>query len=123
MAKVGNYCGPRGGELTWSLTQIDKLKRFKEKTYPKGLIETYKTIIEFRDKFAKQLELKVRDLQQSEASGELPLSLEFLSIEKGELIGNYIIRKKLVKKLRTVFLPCWINNRIKYIVYHFSKSY
>lgn len=70
------------------LSQIEKLKNFKKKTYPKGLTESYKTIIEFRDKFAKQLELKVRDLQRIEASGELPLSLEFLSIEKGEPIGS-----------------------------------
>lgn len=72
------------------LAQIEKLKRFKENTYPKGLIENYKTIIEFRDKFAKQLELKVRDLQQSDSTGKLPLSLGFLSIEKRELIGNSI---------------------------------
>jgi len=72
------------------LSQIEKLKSFKNKTYPKGLTESYKSIIEFRDKFAKQLELKVRDLQRIEASGELPLSLEFLSIEKGELAGNHL---------------------------------
>ena len=72
------------------LAQIEQLKRFKEKTYPKGLIESYKTIIEFRDKFAKQLEFKVRDLQRNEASGELPLSLEFLSVDKGEPIGDLL---------------------------------
>lgn len=70
------------------LDQIEKLKEFKEKTYPKGLVESYKKIIEFRDKFAKQLELKIRDLQRSDASGDLPLSLEFLSVESGELIGS-----------------------------------
>ena len=26
MAKVGNYCGPRGGELTWSLTGHDNIQ-------------------------------------------------------------------------------------------------
>jgi hypothetical protein len=71
-----------------NLDQIEKLKHFKDKTYPKGLVESYKKIIEFRDKFAKQLELKIRDLQRSDASGELPLSLEFLSVENGELIGS-----------------------------------
>jgi hypothetical protein len=71
-----------------NLDQIEKLKQFKEKTYPKGLVESYKKIIEFRDKFAKQIELKIRDLQRSDASGELPLSLQFLSVENGELIGS-----------------------------------
>jgi hypothetical protein len=70
------------------LIQIEKLKQFKEKTYPKGLIENYKTIIEFRDKFAKQLELRLRDLQRSDASRESSLSLQFLSIEEGELAGS-----------------------------------
>jgi hypothetical protein len=71
-----------------NLDQIEKLKQFMDKTYPNGLVESYKKIIEFRDKFAKQLELKIRDLQRSDASGELPLSLEFLSVENGEPIGS-----------------------------------
>jgi hypothetical protein len=70
------------------LDQIEKLKQFKEKTYPKGLVESYKRIIEFRDKFANQLELKLRDLQRSDASWELPLTLEFLNVESGESIGS-----------------------------------
>lgn len=70
------------------LTQIEKLKQFKEKTYPKGLVESYKSTIEFRDKFAKQLELKVRDLQKNEDTGEPPLALNFLSDEEDKLIGN-----------------------------------
>jgi hypothetical protein len=61
--------------------QIERLKQFKEKTYPKGLVEHYRKIVEFRDKFSKQLELKVRDIQPSEAYGKVPLSLEFLSGE------------------------------------------
>jgi hypothetical protein len=70
------------------LDQIEKLKQFKEKTYPKGLVESYKRIIEFRDKFANQLELKLRDLQHSDASWEIPLTLEFLNVESGESIGS-----------------------------------
>jgi hypothetical protein len=70
------------------INQINKLKRFKEQTYPKGLIEHYKKTIEFRDKFAKQLELKIRDLQRNDNSEKIPLSLEFVSSETGELAGN-----------------------------------
>jgi hypothetical protein len=43
------------------IEQIEKLKEFKEKSYPKGLVENYRKVIEFRDKFSKQLELKIRD--------------------------------------------------------------
>lgn len=108
------------------LTQIEKLKRFKEKTYPNGLIESYKTIIEFRDKFAKQLELKVRELQQRDSTGESPLSLGFLSIEKGELIGDkleYDFDHTFVKNLEEVpadkrdELENFIANKIKQTSY------
>jgi hypothetical protein len=70
------------------LTQIERLKKFKEKTYPKGLVENFKKAIEFRDKFAKQLELKIRDLQRSDSAGASPLSLNFLSLEDGNIIGD-----------------------------------
>jgi len=47
MAKVGNYRGPRGGELTWSLTLIeeghpDLMDSFKEK--PNDLTGAYANI-------------------------------------------------------------------------------
>jgi hypothetical protein len=73
---------------TLDLPQLERLMEFKKKTYPNGLVETYKTIIEFKDKLSKQIELKVRDLQLNEASGKLPLSLEFLSPESGKPVGN-----------------------------------
>ena len=67
--------------------QLEKLRQFKVKTYPKGLVESYKKPNEFRDKFARQLELKIRELKTSDESGEIPLSLEFLDVENGEAIG------------------------------------
>jgi hypothetical protein len=70
--------------------QFEKLKQFKQNTYPKGLTESYKKPFEFRDKFARQLELKIRDLQLSEASKPIPLLLGFLSMEKAELAGSSI---------------------------------
>ncbi|HEY8035402.1 MAG TPA: hypothetical protein VIF37_07430 [Methylobacter sp.] len=73
---------------TLDLPQLERLMEFKKKTYPNGLVETYKTIVEFKDKLSKQIELKVRDLQLNEASGKLPLSLEFLSPESGKPVGN-----------------------------------
>jgi hypothetical protein len=73
---------------TIDIDQFGKLKQFEEKTHLKGLVESYKKIAEFEDKFARQLELKIRDLQSSDASGENPLSLQFLSVENEELIGS-----------------------------------
>ena len=87
------------------LIQVEKLKEFKSKTYPKGLIENYKSVIEFRDKFSKQLELRVRDLQKNEGTADIPLSLEFLSVDSNELIGKkakILIEKPVVKNLEDV---------------------
>ena len=72
-----------------NLDQMARLKSFKEQTYSNALIESYKSHIDFRDKLAKQLELKVRDLQKADTSDQPPpLNLQFISIESGELSGN-----------------------------------
>lgn len=42
------------------IEQFKKLKEFKKQTYPNGLIENYKNIVEFRDKLSKQLEIQIR---------------------------------------------------------------
>src|ERR1700730_3175861 len=76
---------------TIDLSQLKKLKQFKEMTYLKGLVESYKNIAQFEDKFARQLELKIGELQDRDASGELPLSLKFLSVENGQPIGSSLI--------------------------------
>ena len=44
------------------LEQYKKLKEFKKKTYPNGLVENYKSTLDFRDKFSRQLEIKIRQL-------------------------------------------------------------
>jgi hypothetical protein len=70
------------------LRQLQKLNEFREKTFPNGLVESYKSPLEFRDKFAMHLERKVRELQQNEALGQHPLTMEFLSLDTGNLLGT-----------------------------------
>jgi plasmid maintenance system killer protein len=48
------------------LEQYQKLRDFKKKTYPQALVENYRNIIEFRDKFSKQLEIKLRQVVHNE---------------------------------------------------------
>jgi len=50
------------------LDQLKKLREFKTKTLPNALVEHYSTQIEFRDKFAKQLEIQLRSLMQTKAN-------------------------------------------------------
>jgi hypothetical protein len=70
------------------IEQIKKLKVFKTRTYPDALVESYRKAMQFRDKFSKQLELQLRLLEASDAIWKVPLSLQFLSQEKEEPIGD-----------------------------------
>jgi len=71
------------------LKQMERLKNFKERLLPNALVETFGSSLDFRDKFANQLELKIRDLQKADDTGQpLPLDLQFVSLETGELAGN-----------------------------------
>jgi len=50
------------------LEQLAKLREFKQKTFPKALVERYTDIIEFRDKLAKHLEIQLRAIVAEESS-------------------------------------------------------
>lgn len=71
------------------LAQTEKLRAFKERVMPNALIETFDSSLDFRDIFAKQLEIKVRDLQRAEEGGQpVPLELEFVSLASGKPAGS-----------------------------------
>ncbi|MFC1766644.1 hypothetical protein ACFL6U_31775 [Planctomycetota bacterium] len=82
------------------LAQVAKLKDFKENTYPNALTESYKSVINFRDKLSKQLEMKVRELQRDDESGQPPsLFLEFISPSTGDIVGSKEQRKLEIPKI------------------------
>lgn len=80
------------------LEQLQKLREFKEKTFPKALVESFSSQIEFRDKLAKQIEIQLRTLiateqnNTSNASGDFSsaISLEFCDSNTGENLGQTI---------------------------------
>lgn len=75
------------------LDQLNRLKAFKSATYPNALTESYRSHIEFRDKFARQLELKVRDLQKADTSGAPPpLELSIAAPDLKSLEGRRAAR-------------------------------
>ena len=80
------------------LEQVASLNEFKKKTYSNALVENYKSIIEFRDKLARQLELKVRDLQKADNTGGPSVSLEFVD-ESANLLGSELTREIDVPKI------------------------
>jgi hypothetical protein len=69
--------------------QIERLRAFKQAIQRNALIETFKSSLEFRDKFANQLEIKIREMQEADNKGKPhPLVLRFLKLPSRELIGN-----------------------------------
>ncbi|MFC3531427.1 hypothetical protein ACFOLG_04450 [Vogesella facilis] len=80
------------------IEQLQKLREFKEKTFPKALIESFSSQIEFRDKLAKQIEIQLRTLIATEKhttsnlTGDISsaISLEFCDSKTGETLGQTI---------------------------------
>lgn len=79
------------------LEQLQKLREFKKKTFPKALVESYSTQIEFRDKLAKQIEIRLRTLiaEQSEdlstalnAKPVTDIQLGFADPKTGSCLGS-----------------------------------
>jgi hypothetical protein len=78
------------------IAQLTKLRHFKEKTFPKALVETYTSQIEFRDKLSKQLEIQLRTLLSEEnqkdggvtpSSPTTEIQFEFAHTRTGKLMG------------------------------------
>lgn len=80
------------------LDQLAKLREFKDKTFPKALVESYSSQIEFRDKLSKQIEIQLRNLiaEESSSNNESDLGarekieIEFSDPKTGELLGSEV---------------------------------
>lgn len=87
---------------TIDLNQLKSLREFKEKTFPKALVENYSSQVEFRDKLAKQIEIQLRNLiaslttdSESESGDDAGksksgIALEFYDINTKKNIGQNI---------------------------------
>lgn len=56
------------------LEQLEKLREFKKKTFPKALVETYADVIEFKEKLSKQIEIQLRTLLAERAEQEFDVN-------------------------------------------------
>lgn len=69
--------------------QIERLRTFREAVASSALTDSFRSSLEFRDKFAASLELKVRDLQRGDEAGQpAPLDFQFVSLDNGDLMGS-----------------------------------
>lgn len=89
------------------LDQYKRLKDFKKQTYPNGLVENYSNIVDFRDMFAKQLEIKIRTLIAQDSKNDdseleqinTPrLNFEFIDPLTKENTGDILLAKPRILK-------------------------
>jgi len=69
------------------IDQLISLNEFKTEIYNSALIENYSSLVEFRDKLSRQLEIKIREFKDISNSTE---SIKFLllSSKTGEVLPN-----------------------------------
>ena len=70
------------------IEQLQALNKFKEEVYKNALVENFVSIADFRDKFFRQLEFKIKELQKGNADAKTNVKVSFIDIETGELDGN-----------------------------------
>ncbi|MCU4164185.1 hypothetical protein [Carboxylicivirga caseinilyticus] len=91
------------------LDQLKKLRDFKEKTFPKALVENYNSQIEFRDKLAKQIEIQLRNLiatlnsnNGDQNNSTSNISLEFFDKKNEKTLGQSIKLKSKFIELKNL---------------------
>lgn len=78
------------------LDQYKKLKEFKYKTYPRGLVESYSSLLEFRDKFSKQLAMKLPELVTRDVESQASTVGLDATIPKIELALVHVETDKII---------------------------
>lgn len=83
------YFSKRGKDPSQlDLQQLTKLNAFKEDVYSSALVENFNSIVDFRDKLSRQLEMKIRELQEQKGSNKKLLKYSFVDISNGKLTGD-----------------------------------
>lgn len=83
------YFSKRGKDPSLiDLQQLDALNKFKDEVYKVALVENYNSIVEFRDKISRQLEMKIRELQERTDSSKELISFSFIDSKTSKLSEN-----------------------------------
>lgn len=100
IARVGNAGKPVMLYFSRAKVDIDsvdfeefqRLREFKSKTYPQGLVENYESPAEFRTKFTRQLALKMLDVIADDAARQQstypPVVIDIARGEPPEIISS-----------------------------------
>lgn len=94
---------------TIDLEQLRKLNEFKDSIKPNALIEEYSSSIDFRDKLSRQLEMRVREIEENSINNKIEVIASFIDIDNGKLKS-----KNLTEKIPIPYIdPNDINEIIK----------
>lgn len=72
------------------IKQLEKLRKFKEEVYSVALVETYKSTYGFKEKFAKSLEIKIKELHERDERDNIFFKFGIFSIEDESIKEHYI---------------------------------
>lgn len=102
------YFSKRGKDPSQiDIKQLESLSKFKEEVYKIALVENYNSIVDFRDKVSRHIEMKIRELQERKIPSKDLISFSFidtltskLSKEKLELnIERIVLEEKQLEKI------------------------
>ena len=80
------YFSKRGKDPSLiDLEQLQALNKFKDEVYKVALVENYNSIVEFRDKISRQLEMKIRELQERKDSSKELVVFSFIDTKTSRL--------------------------------------
>lgn len=80
------YFSKRGKDPSQiEIKQLESVNQFKEEVHKIALVENFNSIVEFRDKISRQLEMKIRELQVKNESSKKQISFSFLEASSGKL--------------------------------------
>lgn len=92
------YFSKRGKDPSQiDISQLQLLNKFKEEVYSTALVENFNSVVDFRDKLSRQLEMKIRELQDRKESNKDLISFSFVDRESRKITDT-----KLEKSIERV---------------------
>jgi len=83
------YFSKRGKDPSLiDLVQLESLNKFKEEVYTSALVEHFSSLVDFRDKLSRHLEMKIRELQERKDDNKDIITFSFIDKDTGELING-----------------------------------
>jgi hypothetical protein len=102
------YFSKRGKDPSQiDIKQLESLSKFKEDVYKIALVENYNSIVDFRDKVSRQIEMKIRELQERKIPSKDLISFSFIDTLTGKLskdrlelnVERIVLEEKQLEKI------------------------